>query len=81
MSKRHVLPERPILTFGEFGQLVGLGKNAMTQAVRRGHIPTIRIGARFYIPRIALDRLYAGQAPTEPVTPPVRERALAKETK
>ena len=41
----------------ECGQTLGLGKNAVYAAARRGDIPTIKIGGRILVPRAALERM------------------------
>jgi excisionase family DNA binding protein len=51
--------DRLILTVPEAGQLLGLSRVGAYQAARRGEIPTIRIGRRVLVPRVALDRLLA----------------------
>ncbi len=42
-------------------QILGIGKNAVYDAAKNGQIPTIRIGGRILVPRVALDRLLAGE--------------------
>lgn len=37
-----------------------LGRTATYDALRRGDIPSVRIGGRYLIPRQALERLLAG---------------------
>ncbi len=41
----------------ETGQKLGLCRNATYEAARRGDIPTIRIGGRILVPKVAFDRL------------------------
>ena len=59
--------EKLVYTVEEAGALLGLGRSGTYEAVRRGDIPTIRIGRRLLIPRVALDRLLseAGQTSKE----------------
>lgn len=59
--------EKLVYTVEEAGVLLGLGRSGTYEAVRRGDIPTIRIGRRLLIPRVALDRwlLEAGLTPKE----------------
>jgi excisionase family DNA binding protein len=47
----------------ECAQILRLGRSAAYEAIARGDIPTIRIGRRLLIPKIALDRMLseAGQ--------------------
>jgi len=40
---------------------MGVGRNQMYAAVREGKIPSIKIGRRWLIPRLALDRLLSGE--------------------
>jgi excisionase family DNA binding protein len=42
-------------------KLLGLGRNQTYEAVQRGEIPSIRIGKRILIPRLALEAMLAGQ--------------------
>jgi hypothetical protein len=39
------------------GRVLGLGKNATYDAVKRGDIPTIRIGSRIVVPTAPLKKL------------------------
>jgi excisionase family DNA binding protein len=47
----------------EAGKELGISRNAAYQAARAGEIPTIRIGRRLLVPRVALERMLveAGQ--------------------
>lgn len=42
---------------------LGIGRNAAYEAAKRGEIPTIRIGRKLLVPRVAFERLLesAGQ--------------------
>ncbi len=51
----------------EAAALLGISRNTAYEAVRRGEIPSIRIGKRFLIPAAALERMLDGA-----VTYPVR---------
>lgn len=48
---------RETLTVEEAAEVLGVGRSAAYEAVRRGEIPALRIGRRFVIPRVALDRM------------------------
>ena len=39
------------ITVGEAARYLGIGRNSAYEAVRRGEIPSIRIGRRIVIPR------------------------------
>ena len=41
----------------EAARLLGIGRNQCYEAVKRGDIPSIRLGKRIRVPRAALDRL------------------------
>ena len=41
----------------EAGRRLGIGRNQAYEAVRRGEIPTIRIGHRILVPVAALERM------------------------
>jgi excisionase family DNA binding protein len=48
---------RQVLTVSEAASALRIGRNSAYEAVRRGEIPTIRIGKRILVPVAALDRL------------------------
>ncbi len=50
-------PERLVYTVPEAGRLLGLGRNAAYDAAKRGDIPTLRIGRRLLVPKIAFHRM------------------------
>jgi excisionase family DNA binding protein len=41
----------------QVAQLLGIGRNHAYEAAKRGEIPTIRIGKRLLVPKIAFDRM------------------------
>ena len=47
----------------ETSKLLGTGINQTYEAARRGDIPTLRIGRRILVPRVALERLLSGELP------------------
>jgi excisionase family DNA binding protein len=49
--------ERLTLTVEEAGCLLGLKRTATYDAVRRGEIPSLRLGRKLLVPRAALMRL------------------------
>lgn len=51
---------RLTLTVGEAAGLLGISRAFAYEAVRRGEIPSIRIGRPVLVPRVALDRLVNG---------------------
>ena len=48
---------KQILSVQEAAAILGLGRSAAYEAVRRGDIPTIKIGRRHLVPKLALERL------------------------
>ena len=46
---------RQTLTIDEAARVLGIGRNGAYEAARRGDIPTVRIGKRILVPRVALD--------------------------
>jgi excisionase family DNA binding protein len=44
----------------EAAQLLGVGRNHAYEAAKRGDIPSIKIGKRILVPKVALDRMLAG---------------------
>lgn len=53
--------QRKTLTVEEAARHLGIGRNTAYEAVRRGEIPTIKIGRRLLVPAAALDRMLAGE--------------------
>ena len=51
------LAERQTLTVEEAARVLGIGRSAAYIAARRGDLPAIRIGRRYLIPRVALERM------------------------
>ena len=49
--------DRLVLTIEEAGKLLGLGRSGTYEAARRGDIPTLRIGSRILVPKVALPKL------------------------
>jgi excisionase family DNA binding protein len=49
--------ERKTYSIAEAGELLGIGKNSIYNAAHRGEIPSIKIGGRLLVPKVALDRL------------------------
>jgi len=49
--------DRLTLSVDEAGKMLGLSRGLMYQAVRKGEVPSIRIGRRILIPRAALYRM------------------------
>ena len=50
-------PRCATLTVEEAGEMLGLSRGLAYDAVGKGEIPSVRIGRRILIPRVALDRL------------------------
>jgi excisionase family DNA binding protein len=45
------------MTVPEAAKLLGVGRNQAYEAVRRGEIPTVKIGRRILVPTKALERM------------------------
>jgi excisionase family DNA binding protein len=54
--------DREVLTVAEVSRMLGVGKNAVYEAVNRGELPSIRLGRRIVIPRQKLSEILG---PTE----------------
>lgn len=46
--------KRYVLTVDEAAELLGIGRNAAYEAVKRGEIPTIRLGKKILVLRLKL---------------------------
>ena len=45
--------DRLVLTIEEAGKLLGLGRSGTYEAAKRGDIPTLKIGSRILVPKVA----------------------------
>ena len=52
--------ERKTYNIEEAGRLLGIGRNQAYEAAKSGQIPTIKIGKRLLVPKVALDRMLSG---------------------
>lgn len=55
--KGETADERLTYSVPEAARLLGLGRNCGYDAVKRGDIPSVKIGGRILVPKAALDRL------------------------
>jgi len=46
-----------VVTVNETAKMLGISRNSAYEGVRRGEIPSIRIGKRLLIPRLALEEM------------------------
>ena len=62
------MPKKKVLTVIEAAELLGISKGSAYEAARTGQIPTIRIGRRLIVPRVAFERMLqeAGRAEGAP---------------
>jgi excisionase family DNA binding protein len=51
------MQDRLVYDIPEVAKLLGISRHSAYEAVRRGDIPTVRIGRRLLVPRQALERL------------------------
>lgn len=49
--------ERATYTIEEVAKMLGVGRSSAYQAVRVGEIPTIRVGRRLLVPKLALEKM------------------------
>jgi excisionase family DNA binding protein len=50
-----------VLTVEEVRKRLRLGRNAMYDAISNGQVPSIRLGRRILIPRVALEAMLRGE--------------------
>jgi excisionase family DNA binding protein len=50
-------------TVAEAAKRLKIGRNQAYEAAARGEIPVIRIGRRWLVPTVKLDRLLGGESP------------------
>ena len=51
--------EKKVMTIIEAAKELGISKGSAYEAARSGQIPTIRIGRRLIVPRVAFDKMLA----------------------
>jgi excisionase family DNA binding protein len=62
-GKENRMPEqRATFTVKQSAKFIGVSDKSAYEAVRRGEIPSIRIGRRILVPRQALEDMLAGRA-------------------
>ena len=49
--------EEAVYTIEKVARLLGIGRSSAYAAARRGEIPTVRIGKRLLVPKVAFERL------------------------
>lgn len=49
-----------VMTVEEARKRLSISRNAIYGAIQRGEVPSIRLGRRILVPRVAFDRLIAG---------------------
>ena len=54
--------ERQTLKIEEAAKVLGISRNTAYDAARTGQLPTVKIGKRLLVPRVALARLLDGVA-------------------
>ena len=54
------LPKRRTYTVMEAGEILGLSRESAYKAAKAGDLPTIKIGKRVLVPRVALERMLEG---------------------
>ena len=54
-----MIGDKMALSVPEAAKLLGIGKNLAYEAVQRGEIPSIKVGSRLLIPRVALEQMLA----------------------
>lgn len=53
------MDESLVLNVEQAGKLLGLSRGSAYSAVRNGSLPAIRIGNRWLVPKLAIERLLA----------------------
>lgn len=57
MPEQNDLSGRLTMSVDEAAAVLGIGRNAAYEAVRRGEIPSLRIGGRILVPRAAVRKM------------------------
>ena len=53
---------RATLTVVEAARRLGIGRNQAYEAAKAGQIPSIKIGKRLLVPKVAFEKLLSGEA-------------------
>lgn len=53
--------QRAVFTVREVAKILGVGRNTLYEALRRGELPALRIGRRVLIPAAWLERILSGE--------------------
>ena len=67
MTSRVVGQERRAFSVSEAAAMLGLHRQTLAAAIRRGELPAVRLGRKVLVPRTALDRLLAIEESAERV--------------
>lgn len=59
--------DRVVMTVPEAGRALGLSRNGAYEAAARGDLPTIRIGKRLMVPKVAFQRMLDQAGQSRPV--------------
>ena len=66
MSEKVDVEALTVRPWPEAGKMLGLGRNAIYDAIARGEIPVLRFGRRIVIPKRALEKMLSGDALRQP---------------
>jgi excisionase family DNA binding protein len=55
--------ERQTYTIEQAAKIIGVSRNTGYDAAKSGQLPTIKVGRRLLVPRVALERMLATAAP------------------
>lgn len=53
------MEEKIVLTVDEVANILGISRPTAYQGIQRGEIPSIKVGKRILVPRMALEKLLA----------------------
>jgi excisionase family DNA binding protein len=56
------MTDQHVITVEEAAEILRISRNGAYEAVKRKEIPSIRIGRRVLVPRIALEKMLRGEA-------------------
>ncbi len=56
------MPKQHVMTVEEAAEILRISRNTAYEAVKRGDIPSIRIGRRVLVPCTALEKMLRGEA-------------------
>lgn len=80
-ARNQTVAERLTLTIDEAARALGISRNSAFAAAHRGEIPTLKIGRRLLVPKVAFEKMLANWTPGEADVETTQENPRPKTTR